>query len=184
VCLPRWHGKAVKTVLPQVLVGPSPFHGDGLFAAQDLPAGSFVTEYAGEYITKKDADKMVESGTDTHLLSIANAQFMSIDARQRGQFNKKWYTTHHKLGGIVNDALDPSEQNCKYVYLRIPDSKLRQQPYSLELGSQSHSATSFNVRAYIVTTKPVKFSQEFLGDYGQGYYDRHGLSRSQTNRRK
>ena len=48
--------------------------------------GCFVTEYPGEYITSKDALRMIKEGTDSHLLNIARAQFMSIDGRLRGQF--------------------------------------------------------------------------------------------------
>jgi hypothetical protein len=49
---------------------------------------------------------------------------------------------------------------------------------------RDQSATSFNVWVNVVTTKPVKGDQEFLGHYGQGYYARHGLSRSKTNNQK
>ncbi len=57
------------------------FHGLVLFADHDMEKGWFVTEYGGEYITKKDNTHMIKKGTDTHLLSIPWAHFMSIVGR-------------------------------------------------------------------------------------------------------
>jgi SET domain-containing protein len=43
-----------------VRVGRSGVHGRGVFAARDLPKGSFVMEYRGERLSKKDGDRRTD----------------------------------------------------------------------------------------------------------------------------
>ena len=140
-----------------------------------MTEGCFVTEYAGGYITSEDALRMIEEGTDSHLLSIARAQFMSIDGRLRGQFTLDWYCSHHKVGAMTNVSTDARSRNTKYVCLELPDSKAYAQPYDWESSSKSWDCTSFMSRAFIVTTRDVKLGEEILVDYGPSYYKRHGL---------
>ena len=126
---PRWHRKGVSPLLPRLILDSSKLHGLGLFADHDLTEGCFVTEYAGEYITSKDDLRMIEEGTESHLLSIARVQFMSIDGRLRGQFTLDWYCSHHKTGAMANASTDTRSRNNKYVYLELPDSKSYEQTY-------------------------------------------------------
>ena len=105
--------------------------------------GCFVTEYPGEYITSKDALRMIKEGTDSHLLSIVRVQFMSIDGRLRGQFDLDWYYSHHNVGAMVNVSTDARSRNTKYVYLDFPDSKTYAQLYDWE---NSVSALGFECR--------------------------------------
>jgi len=172
---PRWHGKGVSPVLPRIILDSSPLHGLGLFADHDMEKGCFVTEYGGEYITRKDGMRMIKEGTDTHLLSIARAQFMVIDGRLQGQFNLDWYCSHHKVGAMANASTDAKIRNAKYVYLTLPDNQAYFQPYDWERSSKSHAHTSFLTRAFIVTTRAVKRGEEIIVDYGESYYDRHGF---------
>ena len=162
-------------MLPRLILDSSKLHGLGLFADHDLAEGCFVTEYAGEFITSKDALHMIEEGTDSHLLIIARAQFMSIDGRLRGQFTLDWYCSHHKVGSMTNTSTDARSRNTKYVYLELSDSKTYAQPYEWEISSKSWDCTSFMTRAFIVTTRDVKLGEEILVDYGPSYYKRHGL---------
>ena len=62
-------------MLPEVILGSSKIHGRGLFATHDYVEGSFLTEYAGEYVSKTDDMRMIEEGTNTYLLSISRTQF-------------------------------------------------------------------------------------------------------------
>jgi hypothetical protein len=162
-------------VLPRIILDSSPLHGLGLFADHDMEKGCFVTEYGGEYITRKDGMRMIKEGTDTHLLSIARAQFMAIDGRLQGQFNLDWYCSHHKVGAMANASTDAKIRNAKYVYLTLPDNQAYFQPYDWERSSKSHAHTSFLTRAFIVTTRAVKRGEEILVDYGESYYARHGF---------
>jgi len=73
----RFHGKGVTAILPELILASSTLHGLGLFAAHDMEEGCYVTEYAGEYVTKEVALRMMEDGTDTHLVSIARAVFVN-----------------------------------------------------------------------------------------------------------
>ena len=98
-------------MLPGLILDSSKLHGLGLFTDHDLTEGCFVTEYAGEYITSEDALHMIEEGTDSHLLIIARAQFMSIDGRLRGQFTLDWYCSHHEVGTMVNVSTDTRSRN-------------------------------------------------------------------------
>ena len=131
-------------MLPRLILDSSKLHGLGLFADQDLEEGCFVTEYAGEFITSKDDLRMIEEGVDSHLLSIARAQFMSIDGRLRGQFTLDWYCSQHKVGAMVNASTDTRSRNAKYVYLELPDSKAYVQPYDWENSSKSWDCTTRN----------------------------------------
>ena len=167
----RFHGKGITVVLPELILASSTIHGLGLFSAHDMAEGCYVTEYGGEYVTKTVALRMIEDGTDTHLLSIARAQFMSIDGRVRGQFTEDWYCSHHKVGAMANTSPDTAKRNVKFVELHFPESQSYVQPYDWERSSKSWGCAGFNVRVFIVTTKVVKRGEEIIVDYGETYYE-------------
>ena len=80
----------------------SPIHGNGVFAARNLPAGQRVIRYCGKVVTHDDADELydgsVESG-HTFLFTLNEAYI--IDANQRGN-DARW----------INHSCEP---NCEAV---------------------------------------------------------------------
>lgn len=46
---------------PKIEVRRSPVHGNGVFAAERIPAGTFVCEYRGERISRKEAERRAEA---------------------------------------------------------------------------------------------------------------------------
>jgi len=77
---------------------------------QDTYPGTFVTEYCGELMNEKDSKKMMDDGTDTHILGLS-PMFVNIDGSLHGQFDMEWYcgggparfaTPHLTVVRIVN----------------------------------------------------------------------------------
>lgn len=52
------------TYTMKLLVKPSPIHGQGLFALQDIPWGMKVIEYRGERISDAEAIRRIDAGAD------------------------------------------------------------------------------------------------------------------------
>ena len=46
----------------RLVIHPSPIHGQGLFAAEDIPWGKKIKRYGGEVIDNKEASKRVKKG--------------------------------------------------------------------------------------------------------------------------
>jgi SET domain-containing protein len=86
----------------------SPIHGNGVFAARDLPANSKVMAYRGAIITHARADKLY---ADT--LETGHTFLFSLNAR---------YVIDGNVGGNVvrwiNHSCDP---NCEAVLWEDPD---------------------------------------------------------------
>ena len=64
-------------------------------------ASNKVTEYCGELKNEKDSKKMMDDGTDTHILGLS-PMFVSIDGSIHGQFDMEWYCGG---GGHTEDRL-------------------------------------------------------------------------------
>ena len=79
---------------------------------QDTYPGTFFTEYCGELMNEKDAKKMMDDGTDTHILGLS-PMFVNIDGSLHGQFDMEWYCGGggHRSGSFSNDSLD--DPNCE-----------------------------------------------------------------------
>jgi hypothetical protein len=172
----RYLGRGRTAGFDQLRVGPSPGRGLGLFAMQDTYADTFVTEYCGELKNEKDAKKMMDDGTDTHILGLS-PMFVCIDGSIHGQFDMEWYCGGggHRAGSFCNASLDGG-QNCEYVILDIPDKHNHDQPYDWNICSKSWESTGYKKRAFIRTTKFVACGREYFCGYGRLYYGRHGLS--------
>jgi SET domain-containing protein len=74
-----------------ITVKHSPVHGNGVFAAKDLPAGTELTEYTGRLITPRQADRFypdeMESG---HTFLFALNDEWIIDANVDGN-DARWF---------------------------------------------------------------------------------------------
>ena len=48
----------------RLIIKPSPIHGDGVFAAEDIPWGSKIIEYGGAVIDDAEADRRIRAGAE------------------------------------------------------------------------------------------------------------------------
>ena len=73
-----------------ILVRRSPIHGNGVFAAKDLPAEKYVIRYRGRLLTHAQADKRYSENAETGhtFLFILNDQYV-IDGNQQGN-DARW----------------------------------------------------------------------------------------------
>ena len=87
---PAWH-----------VVRHSPIHGNGVFAARAIPAGTRIIEYGGKRISAKEADRRHPTNPDdpfhTFFFSLSSGRV--IDGDDHGN-DAKW----------INHSCDP---NCK-----------------------------------------------------------------------
>lgn len=84
------------------VVRRSPIHGNGVFAARDLPAGHTVIQYRGKLLTHDEADALYEGGVEsghTFLFTLSDEHI--IDANQQGNA-ARW----------INHSCEP---NCEAV---------------------------------------------------------------------
>jgi len=85
-----------------ILVRRSPIHGNGVFAAKDLPAEKYLIEYRGELMTHAKSDKLYAENAETGhtFLFILNDKYV-IDGTERGNA-ARW----------INHSCEP---NCQPV---------------------------------------------------------------------
>ena len=150
------------------------WEGKGIFALTDIPAFTFISEYAGEIVDDTDGKAMLQAGKDTHLLSLSS-KFNSVDGSVHGQFTEDYYYRHHKMGAFANASTAAAGRNCEYVYLDVPARFAYEQTYDWEQSTKSYPSTNYEKRIFLVTTKFVSAGTEFITDYQRGYYDRHGI---------
>ena len=79
---------AVAQLLPsmsrRIVARRSPIHGNGVFAAADLPAETTLVEYRGRLLTHKQADRLYPGADTGHtFLFILNERYV-IDANEQG----------------------------------------------------------------------------------------------------
>ena len=96
------------TMNRRIQVRSSPIHGNGVFAARDLPAESRVIEYRGLRLSHAEADDQYEGNAETGhtFLFTLNEDFV-IDANQGGNA-ARW----------INHSCAP---NCQAFLIEHPD---------------------------------------------------------------
>ena len=101
-------------MLRSISVRRSPIHGNGVFAARNLPAGQTVIEYRGQLCTHDEVDEIyagsVESG-HTFLFTL-NDEYI-VDANRRG-YDALW----------INHSCDP---NCEAVIVETGRGERRRE---------------------------------------------------------
>ncbi len=152
----------------------STWGGKGIFTLTDIPAFTFISEYAGEIVDDTDGMAMLQAGKDTHLLSLSS-KFNTVDGSVHGQFTEDYYCRHHKMGDFVNASKATAVRNCRYVDVDVPARFVYEQPYDWEQSTKSYPSTNFEKRKFLVTTKFVSAGTEFICDYKRGYYERHDI---------
>jgi len=91
-----------KPKTPLIETRRSPIHGNGVFALRDIAKGTRITEYSGELISHKKADRLYEGGSETgHTFLFTLNDTYIIDANVRGN-DAMW----------INHSCDP---NCEAV---------------------------------------------------------------------
>lgn len=77
--------------LPWHMVKPSSLHGNGVFAARDIPAGTRILEYAGRRLSPEQADARhpVNPEEPFHTFFFAISSGKIIDGGQRGN-DSRW----------------------------------------------------------------------------------------------
>lgn len=87
-----------------ILVRRSPIHGNGVFAARDLPAGHTVIEYRGTLCTHDEADQLYEGSIESgHTFLFTLSDDYIVDAN-RGGNAARW----------INHSCEP---NCEAVII-------------------------------------------------------------------
>ena len=125
----RYLGREVRSMLPNLRVGPSKRGGFGLFTRHDMVGGTFLTEYVGEYISHEDTRKRRDART---------INFLVIDGSVHDQFDIQWYCGGHKTCSLTNTAsYDRHERNTTHVFLDLPDNHPYIQTYDLEQSTKS-----------------------------------------------
>lgn len=91
-----------------IIVRRSPIHGNGVFAARDLPSGKSLVEYRGQLLSHAVADRRYADNVETGhtFLFILNDKFV-IDANVGGN-SARW----------INHSCDP---NCEPVLEEAAD---------------------------------------------------------------
>jgi len=89
----------------KVIVKRSPIHGNGVFAAKDLPAGTKIIEYKGLRISSEEAAELYGDNTDTgHTFLFTLNELYLVDAN-RGGNSARW----------INHSCNPSCEPLVYV---------------------------------------------------------------------
>jgi len=91
--------------LPDLYIAQSriPGAGRGLFAGQPIRRNAYITEYGGEVISQKQAEKRRAAGKHTHIKTIAMST-EHLDSRVTPKFPMEYYIDHHLVAGFANSS--------------------------------------------------------------------------------
>ncbi|WP_017524319.1 SET domain-containing protein [Pusillimonas noertemannii] len=108
------------TKLPWHLVRRSPLHGNGVFAARDIPAGTRIIEYTGARITPEQADERHPANPDDpfHTFYFSLSSGKVIDGGDRGN-DARWI--NHSCAPNCETAENPSGTRVYITALRNID---------------------------------------------------------------
>lgn len=154
-----------EVTLPRVSLRRStvPNAGNGVFVAEDVAKGDYVTEYGGRIVAAAEGTQLIRNNEDTHLLTLTR-QWDAVDGRLQEDFPLDYYTRHHLLGSFVNDPYGTNKQpNVRYTAPRLPEG----------LGFVTPAGQAASRRIFIEALRPLKRGTELLVDYGSGYHKRH-----------
>ena len=74
----------------RIVTRRSAIHGNGMFAAADIPAGTRLIQYKGKLLTHAESDELYGDGADTgHTFLFALNEDYVIDANQQGN-SARW----------------------------------------------------------------------------------------------
>lgn len=100
-----------------VKVRKSGIHGNGVFAAKDIPKGTKIIEYVGNIVTKKEADKIVDRDLDAAKEDDSNGAVyvFELNKKQDIDGNVPWNTAR-----LINHSCDPNcetEGDDKHIWI-------------------------------------------------------------------
>src|SRR5690606_24686414 len=74
----------------RIVTRRSAIHGNGMFAAADIPAGTRLIQYKGKLLTQAESDELYGDGADTgHTFLFSLNDDYVIDANQQGN-SARW----------------------------------------------------------------------------------------------
>lgn len=93
---------------PKIEVRRSPVHGNGVFAAEKIPAGTFVCEYRGERISREEAERRADARSRENpkapIFVFEIDENFCIDATDTTEGNPARFVNHS------------CEENCEAVW--------------------------------------------------------------------
>ena len=103
----------------RLIVRRSPIHGNGVYAATDIPAHTVLIQYKGRLITHDEADRLYDDGADTGhtFLFTLNDKYI-VDANVGGN-SARW----------INHSCDP---NCEAATVEATDGNPRHDKIVIE----------------------------------------------------
>lgn len=101
--------KMQPTTSKYIAVKSSSIHNKGVFAAQHIPKGTYIIEYVGEKITKKESDRRYEISKDQHNKDKTNGAvyIFTLNNNYDLDGNVSWNTARY-----INHSCEP---NCEAV---------------------------------------------------------------------
>ncbi|MCD6673883.1 MAG: SET domain-containing protein-lysine N-methyltransferase [Burkholderiaceae bacterium] len=103
----------------RIVTHRSQIHGNGVFAASDIPKGTRLIQYKGQLLTHEQSDRMYPDSADTGhtFLFVLNDDWV-LDANREGN-SARW----------INHSCDP---NCEAVLLESSNGDSRRDRVYLE----------------------------------------------------
>ncbi|HMN06883.1 MAG TPA: SET domain-containing protein-lysine N-methyltransferase [Flavobacteriales bacterium] len=104
-------------------VRDSRIHGKGVFATEDIPAGTELIEYTGKLITRAEADELYDEIYSGHTFLMELTEDWIIDANQNGN-DARWinhscapncipYQHEHPTDPLKNKVIIESSRDIK-----------------------------------------------------------------------
>ena len=95
-----------------VRVGSSKLHGQGLFAARDLPKGTPIMEYRGRRVTKKQGDRLANrQWARGHVYMFELSRRIDLDGSPKGN-----------VARLANFSCEPNaeslNENSRHIWIR------------------------------------------------------------------
>jgi SET domain-containing protein len=101
-----------KTTSPYIVIRPSRIHSNGVFARQDIAAGTRVIEYVGEKLTKAQAVKRADIPLQRHAQNKARGAVYLFELNKRCDIDGD---VPYNTARNINHSCDP---NCETDIIR------------------------------------------------------------------
>lgn len=131
-----------------------PGAGRGLFAVEGFRKGDTITEYDGEVIDIREAERRRKLNLDSHIRTLASGR-VAIDGR------KVPNSIGHGGGSFANDARGP-QTNAEFC-----------NSTKVTAGLKRSGTLKAIERTWLRATKDILPGQEIFASYGRGYWKHH-----------
>ena len=111
----RYHDRGRGIILRAIMLSISIWAGKGVFSLTDIPALTFISEYVGDIVDDTDGKTMLQTGKDTHLLSLSSKFNVVDDDDTLMRFGVlRWYFMWTMCTVVVNQL---SYNLCHVIHL-------------------------------------------------------------------